>query len=114
MNSNYRGVLIVGENILPIKELSMQFMSDSEAHALIRSINAHHFEANPSMPSQGYIDEQKRKRDELVERLKLAGKRVMLVKADSYEECGRYVCEGYDGVNGYDPLPGTVTLEQEV
>lgn len=117
MNSRYSGALIIGEKILPIKEFSLYIdtpMSDQEMRQTIRMINEHHFEANPTMPSQGYIDEQKRKRDELVARLKQQGKRVLLVRCDSYEDCGRYVCDGYDGVNGYDPLPGTVTLEQEV
>lgn len=89
-------------------------MSDQEMRQFIRMINAHHFEANPTIPSQNYINGQKRKRDELIDKLKKQGKCVLLVHSDSYEECGRYVCEGYDGVNGYNPLPGTTTIEQEV
>ena len=81
---------------------------------MMRQIFYHHCEANPSMPSEAYLAEQREARDRLIVQLKAQGKRVILVRADHLEDCGRYVCEGDDGVNGYDPLPGTVTLEQEV
>ena len=82
-------------------------------HEIMSAIFYHHMEANPSMPSEEYLAEQRAARDVLIEKLKAQGKHVILVKADYLEACGRYVCEGDDGVNGYDPLPGTVTLEQE-
>lgn len=56
----------------------------------------------------------KRQRDIRIAALKAQGKRVLLVRAEAYESCGRYVCEGDDGFNGYHPLPSTVTTEEEI
>jgi hypothetical protein len=80
----------------------------------MKTIYYHHMEANPDLPSDAYLAEHRAARDRLVAELKAQGKRVILVKAEHLEDCGRYVCEGDDGVNGYDPLPGTITVEQEV
>src|SRR5258708_1553824 len=83
-------------------------------HEIMSALNYHHMEANPTIPSEEYLAEQRAARDGLIAKLKAQGKRVILVKSDSYEECGRYVCEDDDGMNGYDPLAGTETVEQEV
>ncbi len=91
----------------------MNELDEHGLHFVMRQIDYHHQEANPSMPSEEYLAKHRTARDRLIEQLKAQGKRVILVKADHFEECGRYVCEGDDGVNGYDPLPGTVTLEEE-
>jgi len=79
---------------------------------IIQAINYHHWEANPDPIDEVDLAEHRRLRDALVEKLKAQGKRVLLVKSNSHETCGRYVCEGEDGVNGYDPLPGTTVIEQ--
>jgi hypothetical protein len=71
-------------------------------------------EANPTMPSEEYLASHRAARDRLIAKLKEQGKRVILVKADHLEQCGRYVCEGDDGFTGYDPLAGATTTEQEV
>ena len=85
-----------------------------EHHRIMSAIFYHHMEANPIQHSEEYLAEQREARDRLIEKLKAQGKRIILVKADWLEECGRYVCDGDDGVNGYEPLPGSVTLEEEV
>lgn len=87
---------------------------NKEHHDLMRAIYYHHMEANPSMPSEEYLAEHRAERDKLIGQLKAQGKRVILVKADWLEDCGRYVCEDDDGANGYDPLPGSESTEQEV
>ncbi len=88
--------------------------SGSELHQIMSAINGYHMEAHPSIPTTQEIAEYEQQRDRLINKLKAQGKRVILVKSNYLEECGRYVCEGDDGGNGYDPLPGTITLEQEV
>lgn len=89
-------------------------MSERTVSQSVREINRLHFEANPSPPDPVHIARCKQERDRLIALLKAQGKHVLLVRSESYEECGRYVCEDYDGVNGYDPLPGTVTVEEMV
>jgi hypothetical protein len=81
---------------------------------MMSAINRHHFEANPLMQSEEYLARHRAARDLLIAKLKEQGKRVILVKADHLESCGRYVCEGDDGFTGYDPRHGTSTTEQEV
>ena len=85
-----------------------------EHHEIMSAIFSFHMEAHPAMPTPEEVADYERQRDNLIATLKAQGKRVILVKADWLESCGRYVCEGDDGVNGYDPLPGSVTLEEEV
>jgi hypothetical protein len=86
----------------------------SDLHEIMSIINSRHFEANPDPIDPDYIEEMKQDRDRRIAALKAQGKRVILVKGGGYEDCGRYVCEGEDGFNGYSPLPGTVTTEEEV
>jgi hypothetical protein len=87
---------------------------DRELHVMMNAINRHHFEANPTLPTEEYLARHRAARDRLIAKLKEQGKQVILVKADHLEACGRYVCEGDDGFSGYDPLAGTTTTEQEV
>lgn len=85
----------------------------TQLHEAMRTINACHFDANP-VPDLEYIAYMKGERDKVIATLKAQGKRIVLVKGSGYESCGRYVCEGDDGFNGYSPLPGAVTTEEEV
>jgi hypothetical protein len=95
--------------------VSKNYISDREAHELIKSIFYHHNEAHPVMPTQKQIDEHIQARDRAIEKLKASGKRVVLVKADFLEECGRYLCDDDDGFSEkFEPLPGAVVIEQEV
>lgn len=94
---------------------SQQAISDREAHEIIKSINYHHGEAYPTMPTQEQIKEHLRARDLGITKLKASGRRVTLVKADFLEERGRYLCgddEGYS--EKFEPLPGTIVIEEEV
>ena len=85
-----------------------------EHHSIMSAIYYHHNEAHPTMPSEEYLAEQREACDRLIEKLKAQGKRVILVHADWLEDCGRYVCEDDDGVNGYEPLPGSTSTEEQV
>lgn len=86
----------------------------SALHEIMVRINQYHMDAHPIIPTPAEIAALEQQRDRLIADLKAQGKRVLLVKAEYLESCGRYVCEGDDGFNGYDPLPGSTTLEQEV
>lgn len=95
--------------------MPQQLISDSEAHELIKSINYHHSEAHPTMPTQEQIDEHKQARDRAITKLKAAGRRVTIAYADFLEERGRYLCDDDEGYSEkFDPLPGTTVIEQEV
>lgn len=85
----------------------------TKLHEAMHTINACHFDANPE-PDLEYIESMRRERDKGIAALKAQGKRIVLVKGSGYEQCGRYACEGDDGFNGYSPLPGVVTTEEEV
>ena len=92
-----------------------QPISDCEAHELIRSINYHHNEAYPYLPTQEQINEHLQARDSAIAKLKAAGRRVTIVKADFLEEHGRYLCDDDEGYSEkFEPLPGTTVIEQEV
>jgi hypothetical protein len=86
----------------------------SSLHEMMKAINAYHMEAHPELPTPEEIANLERQRDRLIAKLNAQGKQVILVKAAHLESCGRYVCEGDDGFNGYDPLPGTIIVERRI